>query len=290
LVSIFFLHHACNTLKNKKQKKKRRRRPRWVHKRLDWAEHLRKLHHEQAFDRTYRMSFNAFCRLMDFLRDDLITMTASQRVGYHDTNAIQPELIAAIGIRWLAGGSYVDIRHVYGCSVASVFRFRDMFVNAVLSCKDLDIVFPDTDEQLKSTAVKFAEKSSDRIMIGCVGAIDGLFVKTRRPPAAECGQNPQAYFSGHYMAHGLNIQAVCDSDRCFTFFGVVAPGKTSDQVAFERTSLHKQVTELPMGMYLVGDAAYQLSDVMLVPFTGSGGAAGAMSVCCDCKFDDMVCR
>jgi hypothetical protein len=215
------------------------------------------------------MSFNAFCRLLDLLRDELITMTVSQHGGYHDADAMEPELIVAIGIRWLAGGRYVDIRHVYGCSVASVFRFRDMFIDAVLSCKELEIVFPDTDEQFKSTAAKFADKSSDGIKIGCVGAIDGLFVKTRRPSMAECGRNPQAYFSGHYMARGLNIQAVCDSDFCFTFFGVVAPGKTSDQVAFERTSLHKQVTELPTGMYLVGDAACKLSDVMLVTFTGS---------------------
>ena len=215
------------------------------------------------------MSLDAFNRLLDLLREDLMTMTAMKHGGYHDADAVEPELIMAISIRWLAGGSYVDIRHVYGCSVASVFRFRDMFLDAVLNCNALDNVFPNTDEHLKSTTLKFADKSSERIMIGCVGAIDGLFVKVFRPSMKDCGYNPQAYFSGHYMAHGLNIQAICDSDRCFTFFGVVAPGKTSDQVAFERTSIHKGIMALPMVMYVVGDAAYQVSDVILVPFTGS---------------------
>jgi len=98
-------------------------------------------------------------------------------------------------------------------------------MEAVLNCHELDIVFPDTDEELSSTESKFSDKSSERTMIGCVGAIDGLFVKVHRPSMKECGYNPQAYFSGHYMAHGLNIQAICDSDCCFTFFGVVAPGK-----------------------------------------------------------------
>jgi DDE superfamily endonuclease len=269
LMNLLFLHHASDTIFPAENEKRRTRRPRWIHTRLNWAEHLRKLQHEHAFNRTYRMSFTAFCKLLDLLRDDLMTMTDSQHGGYHDTDAVEPELIMAIGIRWLAGGSYVDIRHVYGCSVASVFRFRDMFMQAVLNCNELDIVFPDTDEDLKSTESKFAEKSSERIMIGCVGAIDGLFVKVCRPSMKACGSNPQAYFSGHYMAHGLNIQAICDSDRCFTFFGVVAPGKTSDQVAFERTSIHKRIMALPMGKYLVGDAAYQVSDVVLVPFTGS---------------------
>ena len=33
--------------------------------------------------------------------------------------------------------------------------------------------------------------------------------------------------------------------------------------------MHKRIMALPMGMYVVGDAAYQICDVMLVPFTGS---------------------
>jgi hypothetical protein len=73
------------------------------------------------------------------------------------------------------------------------------------------------------------------------------------------------------MAHGLNVQAICDSDGCFTSFGVVAPGKASDQVAFEQTSIHKRIMALPMGKYLVGNAAHQVSNVVLAPFTGSQG-------------------
>ena len=158
LMDLLFLYHVSDAFTPAENgEKQRQRRPRWIHKRLNWAEHLRKLHHERAFDRTYRMLlFDAFNRLLDLLRDDLMTTTATQHGGYHDTDAVEPELIMAIGIRLLAGGSYVDIRHVYGCSVASVFRFRDMFLDAVLNCKALDIVFPVTNEDLKSTAVKFA--------------------------------------------------------------------------------------------------------------------------------------
>ncbi len=65
-------------------------------------------------------------------------------------------------------------------------------MQAALNCKELDIVFPDTDKDLKSTESKFAEKSSERIMIGCVGAIDGLFLKVCCPSMKDCGYNPQA--------------------------------------------------------------------------------------------------
>jgi hypothetical protein len=267
-MNLLFLHHVSNTFLPP-DNEKRQRRQRWIHKRLNWAEHVRKLGHEHAFDRSYRMSIAAFYRLIDLLRDDLMTMTESHHGGYHDTDAVKPELIMAIGIQWLAGEGYVNIRHVYGCSVAPVFRFRDLFMEAVLNYHELDIVFPDTDEELSSTESKFSDKSSERTMVGCVGAIDGLFVKVHCLSMKECGYNPQAYFSGHYMAHGLNVQAICDSDCCFTFFGAVAPGKASDQVAFEQTSIHQQIMALSMGKYLVGNAAYQVPNVVLAPFTGS---------------------
>ena len=162
---------------------------------------------------------------MDLVRGEPITMTVSQHGGYHDAHAVEPELIVAIGIQWLAGGIYVDIRHFYGCSFASVYQFSDMFMNPVLNCKELDIVFLDTDEQLKPTAVKFAEKYSDGIMIGCVGLIDGLFCEDKSLINGGADETPKHTFLARCMAHGLNIQAVCDSDRCFTLFGVVAPGE-----------------------------------------------------------------
>jgi DDE superfamily endonuclease len=66
----------------------------------------------------------------------------------------------------------------------------------------------------------------------------------------------------------LNIQAVCEVNTCFIFFSVAAPGKSSDQAALEKTSLHSIKFKLPLGLYIIGDAAYSVSDQMLVPFTG----------------------
>jgi hypothetical protein len=98
LMNLLFLYHVSNTFLPP-DNEKRQRRQRWIHKQLNWAEHVRKLGHEHAFDRTYRMSVAAFYRLLDLLRDDLTTMTESPHGGYHDTDAVEPELImAAIGI------------------------------------------------------------------------------------------------------------------------------------------------------------------------------------------------
>ena len=52
-------------------------------------------------------------------------------------------------------------------------------------------------------------------------------------------------------------------------FAVAVPGKSSDQAAVERTSLPTAPDCLPLGSYIVGDAAYHLTDQCITPFAGS---------------------
>ena len=53
------------------------------------------------------------------------------------------------------------------------------------------------------------------------------------------------------------------------FCAVAAPGKSSDQATIECTALPASMDGLPLGPYVVGDAAYTLSDKCITPFTGS---------------------
>lgn len=203
------------------------RREKWSHQRLSWLLHVAKLQHEEGeFERTYHMSLRAYNKLLDLLRDS-ITLDHSKAGG---SDLILPELVVAIGLRWLAGGSYIDIRHAYGCSITSMFRLRTLFIDAILECDSLNIVFPDhTTEKIIEDSLQFRAISTDGIMRGCcIGAIDGLLAVTIRPSLLECGFNPGAYFPGHYMTFALNVQAVCNHDSRFIFFGVMAPGKCSD--------------------------------------------------------------
>jgi hypothetical protein len=47
------------------------------------------------------------------------------------------------------------------------------------------------------------------------------------------------------------------------------PGQTNDAVAHEETCLKEIIDKLPSGLYIAGDAAYILTEHLLVPFTGS---------------------
>ena len=136
-------------------------------------------------------------------------------------------------------------------------------------CDLLKIKFPTSAAEICSVQSGFCSISSNRVITGCVGAIDGLLVVIKCPSMKASDNNPSSYYSGHYCCHGLNVQAICDSSCCFTFFAVAAPGKSSDQAAVEQTSLLTALNCLPIGSYIVGDAAFTLTDKCKTPFTGS---------------------
>ena len=81
----------------------------------------------------------------------------------------------------------------------------------------------------------------------------------------DSGKNPGDFYSGHYMTCGINVQAGYDVDSRFILFGVIAPGKCSNQVAFERTSLPNRISSFDTAFYLVGNVANTLSEILLVP-------------------------
>ena len=280
----------------------------WENTRLNWNEHVTKLLHTKEFDQTYRMSHDAFKNLLEILRPMITVDVVKSCNSMPSSEPIYPELVMHIGVRWLAGGSYADIRDVAGVSTASVVRCRNMFMDAVLESSDLDFKFPQTMEEVTEAAMRFQEKSSNGAMTGCVGCVDGILIPIQQPSGVD---NPRAYFSGHYHMMGLNVQAVCDERLRFTYIAVAAPGKSipvdysasvftlyvlnayryestnicivvsfplpytalhpgksSDLTAYDGINLSKLVERLPLGFYVVGDPAYAPTEHMLTPYSG----------------------
>jgi hypothetical protein len=239
------------------------RKIKWKHTRLNWKEHVEQLLHEESFDNQYRMSLEAFTTLVDLLRP-MITPNIIKSLN-SCPDPTYPEMVVAVGIRWLAGGSYLDLKTSFGISRSSVFRLRDMFVDAIR--------FPDTPEEIEKVRGQFEAKSTNRVMRGCVGAMDGMFAKIKQPFRADSNGNPRSFHSGHYNDYGLNVQAICDARLRFLNFAVAAPGRTGDLVAYELITIRETIEKLPTGFYIVADAAYMLTEHVLVPFTGGDRSA-----------------
>lgn len=61
-------------------------------------------------------------------------------------------------------------------------------------------------------------------------------------------------------------------------FSLCAPSKTGDAVTITLADIQTFLDTLKPGLYVVGDAAYAISDKIIVPFTGSQRYANSKDV------------
>ncbi len=164
-------------------------------------------------------------------------------------------------------------------SVASLYRVVWKCIDAINDCDDLAVKLPTTLDKVKEAARGFETISTQGCIWNCVSVIDGYHLQIQTPSKNEV-RNVQSFFSGHYQTHGLNIQAACDHNCCFTFLGVAGPGVMGDRDAINMVKLGSLVEDLP-GLYcVIGDCAYTPSD-HLVPIYRGGNRKMISLIFCE---------
>ncbi len=155
------------------------------------------------------------------------------RTGKHPTVT---EVALHCLLRWLAGGSHLNIQISVGISTTSFYACIHKCIDAILQCNGLEIKFPKLQGEIEECAQKFKSISTDGVIDGCVACIDGMLLPIRTPSSNETG-NVMSYYSSHYAEFGISIQAACDSSCRFVYVSVSAPGRTSDVVALRKYHL-----------------------------------------------------
>ena len=155
--------------------------------------------------------------------------------------------------------------------IKSAERAIDRFLVAVDECDHIDLsirLLPKTDMDMKRIAHEWnSQSSASHAFFGVLSAIDGWLCTTEKPSDVS---NPSDYFSGHYQRFGYNVQASCNANLRFIYFTVAGPGKTNDARVFRKLTLLRQWLDSlkNTGYFIVGDNAYQLSNTLLIPFSG----------------------
>ena len=92
------------------------------------------------------MSLVAFQKLLllEILRPAISVNLVQSRNSVPDSDPIYPELIMHIGLWWLDVGAYAHICDTTGISTTSVYRCRDLFMDAVLTVDEIAINLPQT--------------------------------------------------------------------------------------------------------------------------------------------------
>ena len=250
------------------------------HARKDWAEHVEALLNTGCFDQRFHMPKPHFDHLLEELRAAVTVDFARSRASTGGNDPIYPEVVIAVGLRFLGVGDTVaGLADVYGMSDDSVRRCINMFLEAVdfnEDCVEMKVQLPSPTDHgaLHDLATAWSSVSTAYGLLNYnIGAIDGWLPFTTAPNVP----NQADYYSGHYQTHGLNVQAMCDPDLLFLYVSVAAPGKVNDARAFTRCSdLLEWLDSLPEQYFSVGDNAYRLSLHILTPFDSPEMAAAGL--------------
>lgn len=217
------------------------------------------------FDRAMRMPANAFHELSDLLKPRL------PRRGVH------PEVRVAIALRYLGGGSYIDICAALGVHCATVYRSLWDVIDAVNSSPSLDLDYQlDNPARRLGYAAGFQRRRNSPFGNVC-GALDGIAVKQEQPWPTDVACVADYYSRKGFYA--LNTQAICDSEYKFRWMACTSPGATHDSTAFSGTTLGRTLLDRDSaltrsltrdGHCIAADEAYAASEVLAVPWPGCG--------------------
>ena len=221
---------------------------------LDFSAHADFLT-EAEFARLFRLDKLTFAWLLDGLRPLL--------PAGPDALPVNVQLSACL--RFLAGGSYLDICWSHGIARATLYAVVERVLPALDRIDALNLRFPINDLSWLATKARGFQARFDNPLYGCVGALDGLAVRIVRPSVP----NSQAYFNRKGF-FAIVLQAMCDADYRFTYASCRAAGSTHDSLAFSMSDLANSLEQrcLPEPFWIAADEAYPCSNSILTPWSG----------------------
>lgn len=257
-----YLVFAGNPLGNKSKEEKDR------FPRMDWDLFTKRLDSNKLWKRFYRMSKESFSDLLALIRPELERNVAQGARSTFD-GVVSPELRLSMTLRWLAGGSYIDIAIIHGVAVSTFYDVVKDTVQKLDACEALNLHFPlKNEDELWSNAKGFQDKAQHVVFTSAVGALDGILIECNAPNRRKC-KNPVAFWT-RKSKYAWNVQAVCDANRDFLYMSLKCPGSTHDSHAWGLSELGKALNagKLVAPFYLLADSAYKGHACVMTPFDG----------------------
>eukprot|EP00960_Hanusia_phi_P063091 765364-Hanusia_phi.AAC.1 len=253
-------HSACGCKRRRVANTPRRQT---VH-RVQWDDILHRVSQRVLFMRYYRLSQDTFYHVLHRIRPMLV------REGRHPSMlqlAISPEIMLAATLRWLAGGSYLDIMIIHGISKGSFYDSVHLVLEAIIH--HFPLAFPCSDvvdiAKISQGVKKLA--GGNHVFQHSIGFLDGILISIQCPSLQDTPK-PTAFYT-RKSKFALNAQGVCDSEMKFVYASIKTPGSTHDSTAWNNCNMSNWLQDtgiIPPPYYMMADAAYKSCERILTPF------------------------
>lgn len=227
---------------------------------------------DDEFTRLFRIDRETFRDVLTKIEPYLPIINEQYAIN-SSGSMITNEMKLGMTLRWLAGGSYLDICAEYGVTSKSFYSKKGVLWPTLEALdKALVLSFPiDDDAELERLSEEFAEMSNGHFRF-CVGAMDGLILRSRCPYESEV-QFPKSYVN-RKGCFGVLCLAVADLRGRFLSFSCNWSGSTHDSLAYSTSVLHtmieveKRLNRGLISYFLIGDDAFPCTEHMLTPYSG----------------------
>lgn len=267
LLNAWLVHQAELEASERYIHRRRQREPR------DRGHALREVRNisDSIFLKMFRMTRRGFVKLLAMIEPYMQDINGEMADRSTDAGAISNETKLYVTLRWLAGGSYLDLAFAWGISIASFYAEDGVIwptIHAIDTALTIGLAMDDHTE-LNDLAVEFAKYSHGELP-GCVLAVDGWVARTRKPFVTET-TDIMAYRNRH-DCWGLVVLAGCDAHCKFHMFNVANSGSTHDSLAWEMSTMKLllETGRLPRQYFFVADEAFTNTNQLLVPYSGHG--------------------
>ena len=260
---------SCYLSKHQNRPAEVRRKPRNFHRNRGFAiEEMDRLD-PSTFKKMFRVSRSTFDELLD-----IITPHLDQRNEVKAKNSsgssISPKTRLAVTLRWLAGGSHLDLCFAWGVAHSTFFSERGVLWPVIEAIDDaFALGFPVNDLDRLAELSKGFYDHSGGILDGCVLAVDGFGVPTRCPYKKEVpAQKDYQFRKGGFAIIAI---AGCDVDSRFITATAKHSGSTNDIIAWQSSKLYKWLevdNGLPSKYFCIGDEAFTNTQQFLSPWPG----------------------
>lgn len=229
---------------------------------------------EYLTDRQFKEMFRIDRAAFDWLSEELDPLLRRNEAKAKNSSgsAISTVIRLAVTLRWLAGGSHIDLCFAWGVSKTSFFSERGVLWPTIQALDDYlpDISFPiDNTFELEEMRAGFNARNNS-VMDGLVMVIDGLLVRTRCPTKDEV-PDPKSYVH-RKGGFGILVMAGCDASAKFRSLTAKNTGSTNDNVAWETSALGDALSanRLAADYFIGGDEAFTCTESLVSPWHGRG--------------------